>query len=162
MHDSSTCPVCRGQPRDSSLSDEQFFAFLAVCREELAEKQAAFSARIAGAPRWSYDLADGSLTIGEERFAITALGTHSAEYQSWLWAWANDDFPESARKSSRRIRQLHDLTGFRVFLDDGVPASSLDAQDLSSMAIHLLGAIGLFRAPAEGGPTLYLAVHESS
>jgi hypothetical protein len=34
MHDSSTCPVCRGLPIGGSMSDEEFFAFLAACRDE--------------------------------------------------------------------------------------------------------------------------------
>ncbi len=160
MHDSSHCPVCRGQPADGSLTDEQFFAFLQACRDELAAKQAQFNVRIAGASRWQCELADGTLAFDGQLFPVTAVGTHSAEQQTWLWAWANDSFPPLAREASRRIQALFDRTGFRVFLDEGMPAKSIDAQDVTAMAIHELGAIGMYRVPSEGGPTLYLAVHE--
>ena len=49
MHDSSTCPICRGLPAGGAASsDEEFFAFLAACRDELAEKQDRFQQRFAG------------------------------------------------------------------------------------------------------------------
>jgi hypothetical protein len=159
MHDSSTCPICHGLPVGGSLSDEQFFAFLVACRDELAEKQQRFQQRIAGAATWSYEMADCSLTIGSERFSMTPVGTHSPEYQTWLWGWANEDFPPLAREASRRLQALHKVTGFRVFLDPGIAASSTDAQDFAALAVHLLGAIGLFRSLSDG-PTLFLAVYE--
>jgi hypothetical protein len=160
MHDSSTCPICRGQPINGSMSDEQFFAFLTACRAELVEKQTRFQQRIEGRQRWFYELADCSLIIGDERFAITPVGTHSPEYQTWLWAWANDDLAALARDTSKQLRGLYDVTGFRVFSDPGIAASSADAQDFTALAVHYLGAIGFFRCPSSDGPTLYLAVHE--
>jgi hypothetical protein len=141
------------------MSNEEFFAFLAACRNEFADKQVRFQERIAGAACWSYDVADCSLTIGDERFSMTPVGTHSPEYQTWLWAWANEDFPPVAREASRRLQALHAVTGFRVFLNPGIEASSADAQDFAALAVHQLGAIGVFRSPSDG-PILYLAVHE--
>jgi hypothetical protein len=162
MHDSSTCPVCRGLPVGASMTDDEFFAFLSACRDELADKQTRFQQQTAGAVRWSYEMADCTLTIGDKQFAMTPVGTHSPKRQTWLWAWANEDFPPRAREASRQVQALHGVTGFRVFLDPGIEASSGDAQDLTAMAVHQLGAIGLFRAPSSGptGPTLYLAVQE--
>jgi hypothetical protein len=156
MHDSMTCPICCGLPVGGSLSDEDFFA---TCRDELAEKQALFQERIRGAARWSYEMADCSLAVGSERFPMTPVGTHSSEYQSWLWAWANEDLPHVAREAARRLQGLHAVTGFRVFLDPGIGASSADAQDFAALAVHQLGAIGVFRSPSDG-LTLFLAVHE--
>ena len=160
MHDSSTCPLCRGLPANGSMSDEQFFDFLAACREELETKQAAFQRQVADVNQWSYDMADETLTLDDMRFGMTPIGSYSKEYQTWLWAWANDGFPEVARAAARRIQSLYDLTGFQVFLDPGIPADAEDAQDLAAMAIHQLGAIGQYRFPSETR-MLYLAVHEA-
>ena len=159
MHNSSTCEICHGLPVDGSMSDAEFFAFLAACRDELVDKQLRFQQRIADAGSWFYDLQDCSLTFDSERFAVTAIGTHSLEYQTWLWAWANEEFPETARAASRQLQSLHTVTGFRVFIDPGIEASSADAQDFATLAVHHLGAIGFFR-DASDNPTLYLAVHE--
>lgn len=160
MHDSSVCPICSRFSVAGTLSDEEFFAFLDVCRRELATKQLLFQQRIAGCDRWFYDLADNSLTMGHLRFAITAIGTWSPEYQTWLWAWANPDYPTIARDASRKLQSLFDTTGFRVFVTEGIDASSTDAQDFAALAIHQLDGIGFFRCPSKG-PTLYLAVHDT-
>jgi hypothetical protein len=161
MHDSSSCEVCRGLPIHGSLSDEEFLTFLASCRKELAAKQETFQLRIQGSARWFYEMADGTLTVGDSLFGMTPIGTHSSAHNSWLWAWANEDFPAVARTASARIQSLHTVTGFRVFVDPGVKASSADAQDFTALAVHILGAIGFFRCPSDGSkPVLYLAVHE--
>jgi Family of unknown function (DUF6882) len=160
MHNTLTCPNCRGLPIGGSITDEQFFAFVATCREELAAKQARFQERIAGPKRWSYELADCSFTIGDERFPMTPIGTYSTEYQTWLWAWANEELPPAVRKASLPIQALHAITGFQVFLDPGMPASTSDAENLAALAIHLLGAMVLFHVPpTSDGPTIYMAVH---
>ena len=73
MHDSSTCEVCRGLPIRSSLSDDEFFAFLASCRNEVAAKQVVFERRIHGASRWSYDMAERTLAIDDFLFGMTCV-----------------------------------------------------------------------------------------
>jgi hypothetical protein len=158
MHDSSICELCRGLPIRSSLSDDEFFAFLASCRNELAVKQVTFERRIQGASRWSYDMVEGTLVIDDLLFGMTPIGTHSQPPNSWLWAWGNEDFPATARTASRRIQSLHTFTGFRVFIDPATQASS-DAQDFTALAVHILHAMGCFRCPSDE-PVLYLAVHE--
>jgi sarcosine oxidase delta subunit len=159
MHNSANCSICRGFPVGNSLSDKEFFGFVDACRNELEAKQENFRHRIEGCDRWFYDLADNSLTLGTLRFRISAVGTFSPKYETWLWAWANPDYPETAREASRRIQSLFSITGFRVFTTEAIEASSADAQDFSAMAIHQLDSIGLFKCPSDG-PTLYLAVHE--
>jgi hypothetical protein len=104
MHDSSTCPICRTLPAGAALPDNAFDAFLAACRQELASKQERFQQRIAGAARWFYEMAVGSLTIGDTRFGMTPIGTYSAAHQSWLWAWANEAFPPVAKESALTCR----------------------------------------------------------
>ena len=159
MHDCSTCKVCRGLPIRDSLSDNEFLAFLVSCRNELAAKQVIFERRIQGASRWYYNMAEGTLAIDDFLFGMTPIGTHNPAHNSWLWAWANEDFPAGARTASRRIQSLHAVTGFRVFIDSGTQVSSPDAQDFTALAVHILEAIGFFRCPSDG-TVLYLAVHD--
>ena len=161
MHDSSRCGVCRGLPIRGSLSDAEFHAFLAACRNELSAKQGIFERRVQASSRWSYDMANLTLAIGDVLFGMTPIGTHSPAQNSWLWAWGNEEFPEVARLASRRIQALHTVTGFQVFLDAGTAASPTDAQDFTALAVHILGAIGFFRCPS-AGPVLHLAVHDGS
>ncbi len=161
MHNSSTCPICQGLPAEGSMTDEAFFAFLAACRTELADKQSRFQQRVRSGAAWAYDMADCSLSIGRQRFGMTPIGTYSQQYGSWLWAWTNGDFPPLAREAARRLQSLHTITGFRVFLDEGISASLGDAEDFTALAVHALEAIAFFRSISDG-TTLYLAVHEPS
>jgi hypothetical protein len=162
MHDSSHCPICNGIAAGGEMTDDEFATFLEACRAELHAKQATFVERTKDAGKWAYDLETEQLTLGVETFGIVAVGTFSPSHESWLWAWANEDYPAGARKAAAEIQRLQALTGFRIFTSPGCPASSQDAQDFTALAIHLLGGIGLYRIPSqrEDGPTLYLAVLE--
>ena len=154
---------CSNSPTSGSMSDEEFSAFRTACRAELATLQAQFQHRIREGGQWFYDLSDCTLNIGKQSFSMTPIGTHSAERQSWLWAWANEEFPLAARDASKQLQLLHTRTGFRVFTSPGIPASASDAQDFVAFAVHSLGAIGCFRVPSDAStPTLFLAVHERS
>jgi len=159
MHDSSNCKTCQGLPVGDSLTDDEFAEFLATCRTALGEKQKSFKHRIVGGSSWFYDLAKLTLLIGEVEFGITPIGTYSSSYRSWLWAWANDEFPLPARDASARIQALHGTTGFCVFIEPGIDASASDADDFVALAVHALGAQGFYRCPSDG-PSLFLAVHD--
>ena len=159
MHDSSKCVVCGGRSVGQSMTDTEFFTFLAACRSELAEKQGRFQKLIVANAPWFYDMADCSLRIGNELFRMTPIGTFSAEHKSWLWAWANEQFPMIARERSKQIQRLYESTGFRVFLDPGIKASAKDAQDFTALSVHELEANGFFRTTSSE-PIVYLAVHE--
>ncbi|MEZ6090627.1 MAG: hypothetical protein R3C05_21930 [Pirellulaceae bacterium] len=160
MHDSRDCPNCRELPDPESMTDEAFYEWLRQCREELQVKQDRFMTHVEQGAYWHYDLEAGTLSIGSQTYRITVIGSHNAEEQTWLWAWANESFPSVVRESSSQIKQIYETTRFEVFRDVGTDASSGDAQDLSSLAIHWLEADGLFRVPT-AGPTLYFAVHLS-
>lgn len=142
------------------MSDEAFFGFLSACREQLSAKQMAFNERLEPNAEWSYDFESSSLTVGPKGFRITAIGTQNSVDQTWLWAWANEGFPASARDAASQIKSLYELTGFKVFDDPGIAANPSDAEDLAACAVHQLDAVGLFLSPHED-TTLYLAVHES-
>jgi hypothetical protein len=159
MHDTTACPMCRGRGPDGSMSDAEFNAFVGACQQELEQKQIAFQARISGAGRWAYEMADGTLTIGDTFYPMVPIGTFSRTYQSWLWAWANEDFPARTRETSCQLQALHQITGFRIFLKLGFPAAANDVNEFLALAVHQLGGIGFFRCESDG-PTLYLAVQE--
>ena len=83
MHDSSTCPICHGLPVDGRMTDAEFFAFLSVCRDELAEKQLRFQQRIAGPGSWWYDLRDCSSTLVSKRLRLMLRISQRWQFISW-------------------------------------------------------------------------------
>lgn len=56
---------------------------------------------------------------------------------------------------------LHTLTGFKVFLDPGIAASAVDADDLAPLAAHQLEAIGVCKSTSNN-TTLYMSVHSNN
>jgi hypothetical protein len=143
-----------------AMTDAAFAAFVARCRAELAEKQTKFQRRIEGSSTWSYDLQRGELRVGAVPFPIAPIGTLNASYGTWLWAWwANDSLPEVARTRALGIQALQTTTGFQVFVIQGLPTSPGEANDLTALAVHQLGAVGVFRVPWTEA-TLFLAVFD--
>lgn len=142
----------------NALSDDEFADFLAACHKALLMKQNGFKQHIADADQWHYDMPSGRLQIGSQIFGMTPIGTYSSTYESWLWAWANDNFPPGARALASGIQALHGTTGFGVFLQPGISASASDVDDFVALAVHALGADGFFRCTSNE-PSLYLAVH---
>ena len=142
------------------MTDEEFGDFLARSRSELAVRQDGFQRRIEGYKKWFYDLESCVLTLDGTSFSITPIGTFSPKYQSWLWAWANDEFPALAREKSKRIQGLHEVTGFQVFVVPGLNATPNDSDDFVALSLLQLKAIGFFRSPStnEEVPSLFLAI----
>ena len=95
-----------------------------------------FWPQISEAGRWHYELADGSIIFGGTRYSMVPIGTFSPDYQTGLWAWANEDFPHFARSECQRLQGLHVTTGFRVLLDPGFPVSPEGVNDLVALSIH--------------------------
>ena len=158
--DDHVCPTCKRADDSEAISHDDFMRIVEVAESELRTKQDFFQRRTAEIGTYFYDLDDCTLKLDDLVFRIVPIGTFSNPYQSWLWAWANDEFPTVARDASARIKQLYDLTRWEVFASEGIPTSISDAQTLCALAIHILGAHGLYKLPGETleEPILYLAV----
>jgi hypothetical protein len=139
------------------MTDMEFRALLDRCREELAAKQALFTADCISSAPYHYDLNQGVLAVGSERYASSLVGTRSITNGTWLWGWANDSFSDSVRQAASRAKSLYDVTGFRVFIDPGVHASKQDAEDFTALTVHAIDAIGFWRYAGEDNE-MYLAV----
>lgn len=139
------------------MSEEQFNAFLEACRVELEQKQTAFFGQFADDVAWSFDIDQGTFSLNEQAFPMTPIGSFSEAHQTWLWAWANDSFPDAARDASRQLQSLYKRTGFRVFADEAIKATADEAEDLATLANHELGAVAEFRYQ-ENGLMTYIAV----
>lgn len=156
-HDSSNCPVCHTGHRQG-MSDPEFHVFLTRCRDELQAKQEKLIQRQHGVP-YQFDLETEVFTLGSRHKSCVAIGSYCPSRSTWLWAWANDSFPDRVRTSSARFKHLHEITGFRVFVDEGIKASRQDVEDFTAMAVHLAGGSGFWRSAGDDFD-LYLCLIE--
>ena len=117
------------------MNDAEFAAFLEQCRSELTAKRTRFM-ESANGQAWHYDLEAAVMTIGNENFSVSVVGSFCPSRSTWLWGWANDTFSEPVRSRSSRFKSLYSSTGFRVFVEEGIRATRRDAEDFTAMAVH--------------------------
>ncbi|MDC7231641.1 MAG: hypothetical protein PQJ58_00290 [Spirochaetales bacterium] len=92
-------------------------------------------------------------------FKALAIGTLVPDQQNWLWGWANRSLPEEMRNASGELKGLREETGFNIFEIESFKADTALAQELSALAVHVLGADGLYRVIGDQ-TVLYLALSE--
>ncbi|MES2613213.1 MAG: hypothetical protein V4679_23375 [Pseudomonadota bacterium] len=124
----------------------------------LAARQKALEADhgISRFERWDYDQAAGTLTFshaGVPRVVadIEFIGSISKTSGTWLWAWAN--FHNHAKVVARipALREWGEEQGFLPLTVPRWEADTTDGWELSGVAAQLLGAKGVYRAPADNG-----------
>jgi|GEM_PF-2724043 len=117
--------------------------------------------------RWSFALDEGvlALQMPHETLQLTVqiLGTESAEYRTWLWAWANagSGIPPYLLKSVEQLRHL----GHEAGIDElHIPSLGLSAQinggTLSAIASGVCRAGCSFAVPYPGG-TLFMLIKDA-
>jgi hypothetical protein len=143
------------------MTDHEFAQLLSLCDREFVEKQEKFQMWIATSGMWFYDLEECTLTLGDTKFEVTPIGTYGATSGTWLWAWANSEFPPKAIERAEKLKCLYELTGWEVFENPGTHATVDELQIFNLLAIHILDSVGLFQDGEGGEPALYLAVHEA-
>ncbi|MBK8285094.1 MAG: hypothetical protein IPK97_09520 [Ahniella sp.] len=66
---------------------------------------------------------------------------------SLKWAWASDQYPQTVRDASSRLRGLTDLTGFEVFQSALIECDESMAWEIAALACKYMQALGVYRIP---------------
>jgi hypothetical protein len=110
-------------------------------------------------PRWDYDIHAGILTFSEGGVAkaiaeIQVVGTTSVSAGNWLWAWANDHWPDEGVTDSLRARSFGEEHGICELIHDYV-ADDGDLNglgwELAAVTARVCGSAGVYRPPDENG-----------
>jgi hypothetical protein len=102
---------------------------------------------------WHYDAETCTLTFADHADAhvvvadVTITGSFSARTSTWMWAWANPEYSESARKAVAGLRVFGEVRGIDKFEKGHWPADDFDGWDVTQIAADLIGASALYRAP---------------
>jgi len=141
--------------------DRAFDARLARSVVALQSGQRRFQEEMLNFAQWHYDLEDCTLVLsgarGTRTYQITPVATYVREAKEWLWAWANDRFPDVARQRAQRLRELYVETHYRIF---DLPAFDLAEEEIGeicALAVSHLGASGVFKCESDSA-VLCLAV----
>jgi hypothetical protein len=81
------------------------------------------------------------------KFAITDIGSHVAEKESWKWAWANPHLPNHVREKAERLKGLTQKTGFQIFSDAHCQIDEIMAWEFTAVACDFLASLGAYSVP---------------
>lgn len=151
------------------MTEQELQAYSERCGAELEEKQRKLKERfgLSGRDPYKLDLDEMVLHIEKEdgrdtSFSVVLIGSLAPVSKNWLWSWANESLNEKVRDRSATLKALYKETGFDIFRAETFKADTGLAQDLSALAIHHLGAEGLYRVKGgedqDGQVMIYLAL----
>jgi hypothetical protein len=142
------------------MNDDEFQEYLDKCYDELEQKQNFLTETfgLGSFERYKYDFEKEEIYFTDNgitrvKAKIIPIGSFNTESKTWMWAWANEAFPEKLRVKSARLKELEDITGFEMFGKEMVEIEEDMAWEITGMAIHLLNYTGAYRGPANN--TLY-------
>lgn len=145
------------------MINKEFEKFLQLCHQEVLEKQKYLTDayQINQYKTYSFSQKAKTLTLKTEdksiAFKVVCIGSWKNEDSSWVWAWSNENISEEMREEAKCLRELADETKFNVFMQGGFECEQAVAKDLAFMAVHHLGAKGIYRIEIEGS-FLFLAL----
>ena len=136
------------------MNDEEFQGYLDNCYEALERKQQTLmdSYGFGLLDQFNHDFDKGEIyflrdNTLEVRAKIIPIGCCDAEAETWVWAWADDAFPDALRAKSEKLKELEFMTGFEMFGSETIEVDEDMVWEITAMALELLGSEGAYKAP---------------
>jgi hypothetical protein len=101
-----------------------------------------------GSP-YQWNLDSGEMVIGGVSFPLVTVGTVSGE--SFLWAWANEAIPSSAKRGLERVRQFGEENDLALLFTPCASGGLPQAKECLAIAGRVLDASGAWIDRTEGG-----------
>lgn len=119
--------------------------------------------RLSGHERYDYDVDAGLLTFSNVGHPgviaeIQIVGTTAESKGNWLWAWANDWWPETSVKAARATKQfgvendIEELTSEYLYDDSLVNLG----WEMAAVTARVTNALGAYRPPTENGHIFFV------
>ena len=136
------------------MNDDEFQGYLDNCYKALEKKQQALmdNYEFGALDQFNHDfdkeeiyfLRDNTLEV---KAKIIPIGSCSAEFETWEWAWADDVFPDVLRAKSKKLKELEYMTGFEMFGSETIQIDEDMVWEITAMALELWGSEGAYKAP---------------
>lgn len=137
---------------------------ICTCHEALHAKQDALDAQytLGRHKRWDYDQETASLVFSNDGVpAIVAdvefIGSISTQSNTWRWAWANFNNLPNVRSRIAAVRDFGEEQGYPRLTVPQWAAEEVDGWEMAGIAVHVLGARGVYRVPSDNG-FLFMAI----
>lgn len=153
-----------GEGSMENMSKEQFGQMIRDCYREMEEKQEKLIQKY-GVDKYAkcwFDFDTNMLKfyrgnkVGLELKAY-ALGTWTPSDGTWLWAWADPDFPQTVKEGQEKLKELYgnDKTG--LFKSRGFVGNENKVYEAVSITLKQMNAMGVYKIDYKNSK-LYLAI----
>jgi hypothetical protein len=156
------CDLCYEQIRERNWrqDEDKLDQLLREATSFLEEKQEQLQKdfRIGEYERYDWNQDSGQLIFshkGKPRVVadIVFVGSVSTVSDTWLWSWANDSNLEPVKARMREVRQYGQDHNLLKLATAHWRATQQDGWEMTAVAAFLLGAVGAYRSPKDGGFT---------
>jgi hypothetical protein len=134
--------------------DDCFQDFVHPLVHESQEKNERFREKYGQHARWDWDDERSTLTFSDPQkptleIEVSIVG--STEGNSWQWSWANPNTPASNKSGIEKVREFGQLEGYEKLTSSFLEADEYTGWEMTSIAVHILGAPGSYRFPTDRG-----------
>lgn len=138
----------------ANMTDAEFDAYLATALDELKKKQNYLETEF-GLGRYErffmdYEKLELQFLSGDQvtlAFAITPVGSHVPEKNSWRWSWGNASLPEHVRQKAATVQKLYDISRLDVFKQPTAAIDEAMAWEFVALSAKAVGAMGVYSMP---------------
>ncbi len=150
------------------LSENEYADLLEVSVTELMRMNDKNNAEWSRFARWDYEQKTERLVFSNPKdgppdaqisLRIQMIGSLSTRSGTWMWAWHNPTTREALTKDAEAVRAFGVMHGIAELTTPLWKADEADGWTMTALAVHLCGAIGAYRAPADN-TFIYLALYE--
>jgi hypothetical protein len=133
---------------------ETFEEFVHALVHDSIEKNERFRNQYGKFKRWDWDSDAVTLTFSDPvkstlRIDVTVVGTTKGE--RWQWTWANRNFEPRSKLGMDEVRIFGESHGYEMLTTGFIDSDEHTGWEMTSVALHVLGGIGSYRFPTDGG-----------
>jgi len=151
------------------LSEDEYANLLEVSVSELMRMNEKNNAEWSRFARWDFEQKTGLLVFSNPTsglpdaqlsLQIQIIGSLSTRSSTWMWAWHNPTLREALTRDAEAVHEFGVMHGIAELTTPLWKADEADGWTMTALAVHLCGAIGAYRAPADN-TFIYLALYET-
>jgi hypothetical protein len=134
--------------------DDCFQEFVHPLVHESQEKNDRFREKYGRYARWDWDHERGTLTFSDPQMPTLEIDVSivgSTEGNSWEWSWANANLDRHTIIEMEKVKAFGEANGYEKLTSPFLEADEYTGWEMTSVAVHVLGAPGSYRFPTELG-----------
>jgi hypothetical protein len=137
-----------------AVCDNCFEDFAHPLVHEAQTKNDRFREKYGQHARWDWDNDRSTLTFTDPQkptleIDVSIVGTTQGD--QWEWSWANKNTPLHCKVDMDKVREFGDAQGYDKLTTAFLDADEYTGWEMTSIAVHVLGAPGSYRFPTDHG-----------